>query len=103
MKSAKFWNLRKISSTKQQRISKDDPMEKWASKKLSERSWVSLAVDRVHYLIQLGVDDEKILASVYEKEPHYFWNTQRRMLVELMVAEYRTTTHEGIRRNDLPF
>ena len=84
-------------------MKKDDTMEKWVSKKLSEQSWVSLAVDRVHYLIELGVDDEKIVASVYEKEPHYFWNTQRRMLVELMVAEYRTTTHEGIRRDDLPF
>ena len=78
-------------------------MEKWASKKLSEQSWVSLAVDPVHYLVQLGVDDEKILESVYAKEPYYFWNTQRRMLVELMVAEHRTTTHEGIRRDDLPF
>ena len=78
-------------------------MEEFVDNKLSEQSWVSLAVDRVHYLIQLGVDDEKILASIYEKEPYYFWNTQRRMLVELMVAEYRTTTHEGIRRNDLPF
>ena len=78
-------------------------MEEWADKKLSEQSWVSLSVDRVHYLVQLGVDDEKIMESVYEKEPYYFWNTQRRMLVELMVAEYRTTTHEGIRRNDLPF
>ena len=78
-------------------------MKEFADNKLAEQSWVSLAVDRVRYLIQLGVDDEKILASVYEKEPYYFWNTQRRMLVELMVAEYRTTTHEGIRRNDLPF
>ena len=78
-------------------------MKEFADNKLAEQSWVSLAVDRVRYLIQLGVDDEKILASVYEKEPYYFWNTQRRMLIELMVAEYRTTTHEGIRRNDLPF
>ena len=78
-------------------------MKEFADNKLAEQSWVSLAVDRVRYLIQLGVDDEKILASVYAKEPYYFWNTQRRMLVELMVAEYRTTTHEGIRRNDLPF
>lgn len=78
-------------------------MEEFVDNKLSARSWVSLAVDRVHYLIQLGVDDEKIVKSVYEKAPHYFWNTQRRMLVELLVAEYRTTTHEGIRRDDLPF
>ena len=40
-------------------------MEEFVDNKLSARSWVSLAVDRVHYLIQLGVDDEKIVESVY--------------------------------------
>ena len=78
-------------------------MQSSKKKKLSGHSWVSLAIDRIHYLICLEVDDEKILQSVYDKEPYYFWNTQRRLLVELMIAEYRTASVEGKQNDDLPF
>ena len=97
MKSAKFWNLQNISSIKQQRISKDYRMDD------SPKPWIIVIWDRITYLKCDDIDDALIRSSVLNSEPDYFWTNQRRLLLELILAEYDYRTEAGRGRRDIPF
>ena len=97
MKSAKFWKLRNKNSIKQPLISKDDRMDE------SPRPWIIVIWDRISYLKCEDVDDALIRSSVLNSEPDYFWTNQRRLLLELILAEYDYRTEAGRGSRYIPF
>ena len=97
MKSAKFWNLQNKNLIKQPLISKDDRMDE------RPRPWIIVIWDRISYLKCKDIDDALIRSSVLNSEPDYFWTNQRRLLLELILAEYDYRTEAGRGNRYIPF
>ena len=69
----------------------------------SPKPWILVIWDRITYLKYEDIDDALIRSSVLNSEPDYFWTNQRRLLLELIIAEYDYRTEAGRGRRDIPF
>ena len=69
----------------------------------SARPWIIVIWDRISYLKCEDVDDALIRSSVLNSEPDYFWTNQRRLLLELILAEYDYRTEASRGSRYIPF
>jgi hypothetical protein len=98
MKSEKFWNLQNTNSIKQLLTNKDEVMSE-----IFTPSLVSVILDRISYAYDQDVGDSIIRDSIIESEPAYFWTSRRRLLLELMIAEFPYTAEAGRDNRFIPF